>query len=67
MIQARLTEGVKPVTAANRNSVGNARSAESNRFRKDTMDSSVNKMDTCNPDTATICRIPLTVKSVTVS
>ena len=67
MIQARVTEGVNPATAAKSSSTGIPTAAVENRRRKVNIQTRVYKIEICRPETAIIWRIPLTLKAVSVS
>ena len=66
MMQARVTDGVKPTTAAKRISDGAASKNVRNRFFSAKVWKRPNRIVTCRPDTAIICRMPLTARSDSV-
>ena len=67
IMQARITEGENPATAAKRTSTGSPTSAVKKRFRKVMAQINANKIEICRPDTATTWRMPLIFRSVSVS
>ena len=67
MMHERLTDGVKPATAAKSSSVGKPTRAVKNRFRKVMAVSNANRIDTCSPETAATWRIPLIFRLVSTA
>ena len=67
MTHALVTEGVNPVTAANRMSAGIPINAVSPRFLPESRKIIENRIETWRPETAMIWLMPLTLKEVFVS